>query len=347
MLSALGSCLLAKHRSPIVQPGARSQEPTVPATHVHKPFTVLLTEHLASEAKAWLRERCDLVERSHRDPGFGEALARADALIVRTYTRVDDAMLAMGLKLKVVARAGVGLDNIDVAACVRRGIPVVYTPEANTQAVVEYTLMLLGDAVRPRHEVIQVLPAEQWEARRAAAPLAREFASMTVGILGLGRIGKRIANVLTALGSRVIYHDIIEIPPDERHGSEPVGVEQLFSESDAVSIHIDNRPSNRYFVGAWLLNRMKPNAILINTARGFVIDSSALAEYLRANPEATAMLDVHDPEPFGPEYPLLAVPNARLYPHLAARTERAMANMSWVVRDVMAVLEGKAPQFRA
>jgi len=314
---------------------------------VGKQFTILLTEHLAEAAKAWLRERSELVECSHRDPSFSEALARADALIVRTYTRVDDAMLAVGTHLKVVARAGVGLDNIDLPACAARNIPVVYAPEANTQAVVEYAIMLLGDAIRPRVPVHEALPPEQWEALRADVPLARQLADMTVGILGLGRIGSRIAKALTALGSRVIFHDIIEIPPEQRRGAEPVSLDDLFALSDALTVHIDNRPSNRHFIAAAQLGRMKSDSILINTSRGFVVDANALAEHLRRHPDASALLDVHDPEPFGPEYPLLAVPNARLYPHLAARTNAAMTNMSWVVKDVMAVLEGREPKFRA
>lgn len=315
--------------------------------NVSSNFVVLITEHLAPEAKAWLRERCTVLERSHRDSEFANDLARADGLIVRTYTRVDDAMLEHAPRLKVVARAGVGLDNIDVAACTRRGIPVVYAPDANTQAVVEYVLMLLGDAIRPRMQVREALPAEQWEALRADVPLARQLSEMTVGILGLGRIGKRVAKALTAIGARVIYNDVLEIPAELRHGAEPVSLRDLFAHSDALTIHIDNRASNRHFVSAPLLGLMKRDSILINTSRGFVLDAAALAEHLLANPEATALLDVHDPEPFGPDYPLLSVPNARLYPHLAARTRQAMSNMSWVVRDVMAVLEGREPEYRA
>ena len=302
-------------------------------------FTILLTEHLSAEAKAWLRQRCEVIECSHRDVRFEAELARADGLIVRTYTLVDDALLAKAPRLRVVGRAGVGTDNIDVEACQRRGIPVIFTPDANTQAVVEYTLMLLLDAIRPPLEVREALTPEQWEALRADAPLARQLSEMTIGILGLGRIGKRLAKALAAIGSRVIYHDVIEVPPETRYGAEPVSAERLFAESDAVSVHIDNRPSNRRFVSDRLLKMMKPKAILINTSRGFVLDAAALARFLLANPEAIAMLDVHDPEPFGPDDPLLGVPNARLYPHLAARTVDAMANMSWVVRDVWKVLE--------
>ena len=124
-------------------------------------------------------------------------------------------------------------------------------------------------------------------------------------------------------------------------------VDRLFSQSDVVSVHIDGRASNRHFVGAHLLTRMRSDVVFANTSRGFVVDSLALAEFLGTHPGAVGLLDVHEQEPFGEEYPLLGLPNARLYPHLASRTERAMLNMSWVVKDVVAVLEGREPQFQA
>ena len=121
----------------------------------------------------------------------------------------------------------------------------------------------------------------------------------------------------------------------------------MFADSDVLSLHLDGRERNRRFVDEGLIRRMKPNVVFINTSRGFVVDSSALADFLRAHVQALAMLDVHDPEPFGSDYPLLGLSNARLYPHLASRTEAAMLNMSWVVRDVVAVLEGKEPEYPA
>jgi len=310
--------------------------------------TCLITEHLAEEARLWLAERCSVIEHSHRDPAFPGALREADALIVRTYTRVDEALLESAPKLKVVARAGVGLDNIDLAACARHGVPVVYTPEANTQAVVEYTFMLLCDAIRPRTLVTGAMDPAQWESLRATVPQGRQLNEMTVGILGFGRIGSRLAKALTAIGANVMYHDLLDIAPRNRHGANPASsATELFGASDAISVHIDNRASNRHFVNESLLSLLKPNAIFLNTSRGFVVDHAALARALRERPAALAMLDVHDPEPFPESYPLLGLPNAKLYPHLAARTSTAMLNMSWVVRDVVAVLEGRQPEYQA
>ncbi len=308
---------------------------------------VIQTEHLSSEAAVWLAERCELAVCSPGSAEFNRIVANAAGMVVRTYTIVDERMLASAPKLKVVARAGVGLDNIDVAACRRRGIEVVYTPDANTQAVVEYVVCLLGDALRPRVTLAKAVDAATWNQLREKTVGTRQMNQLTLGILGLGRVGKRVAEVARAIGCRVLFHDLLAMSESERHGAEPVDVRSLFAQSDVVSVHIDGRAANAKFVNADLIGCMKADAIFINTSRGFVVDAAALAKWLRGNPTASAWLDVHDPEPFGADYPLLGLPNARLYPHLASRTEAAMSNMSWVVKDVAAVLEGKKARFSA
>jgi phosphoglycerate dehydrogenase-like enzyme len=309
---------------------------------------VIQAEHLAPEPAAWLAGRCSLVACTADDPAFEGLLAQARGLVVRTYTAVDAPMLARAPGLRVVGRAGVGVDNIDVAACRARGIEVVYTPDANTQAVVEYVLCLLTGAVR--HPVSLAEPVEpgRWKQMRADLSSPRQLSELTLGILGLGRIGSRLAEVSAAIGfAGILYNDLLEIPPQGRHGAVPVPVERLFADADVVTLHVDGRPSNRRFVGRRLIGSMKPQVVLINTSRGFVVDNLALAAFLRDNPRALALLDVHEPEPFDRGYPLLGLDNARLYPHLAAATRLADVNMSWVVRDVAAVLEGDRPRYPA
>lgn len=314
---------------------------------VSKEDIVVQSEHLSDDASRWLADRCQLIVCPFDHPDFSEAIERASALVVRTYTIVDQELLARAPKLKVVGRAGVGLDNIDVAACRRRGIEVVYTPDANTQSVVEYVIALLCDALRPRQKMQHAVGMKEWGAFREEFIGRRQMDQLTLGILGLGRVGKRFAQVAGAIGFRVIYNDIVNIPTHLRAGAEPVDVRTLFERSDVVSIHIDGRSENEKFVSAKLIDRMRPDAIFLNTSRGLVVDNLALANWLRANAAGLAMLDVHDPEPFGADYPLLGLPNAWLYPHLASRTEAAMNNMSWVVKDVAAVLEGRGPEFPA
>ena len=310
--------------------------------------TVIQTEHLAEDAAAWLGEQCTLVRCSPDDPRFSAALEAAQGLVVRTYTIVNVDLLENARALKVVGRAGAGLDNIDVAACRARGIEVVYTPEANTQAVVEFVIARLAAVVRPGAVLEEAVPLETWKRLRARRPDRPQMSDMTLGVLGLGRIGRRLAEVAAAIGfQRVLYHDLVEIPPRDRHGASPEPVERVFEDADVLSIHVDGRKANRRYVGSGLIDRMKPDVIFVNASRGFVVDSLALASFLRGHPGAVALLDVHDPEPFDASYPLLGLPNAQLFPHMAASTRKADHNMSWVVRDVAAVLAGERPRFPA
>jgi (S)-sulfolactate dehydrogenase len=300
---------------------------------------VLVTEQLTDEAFDWLAERCEAIRAKPGDPAFEAAAAKAEALVVRTYTLVTDVLLSTLPALTVVGRGGVGLDNIDLDACARRDIKVVSTPDANTQAVVEYVTCLLCDALRPRATLDRPLPKAEWDELRDGDLVAPwQMNELTLGILGLGRIGRRVADVAKAIGFEVIFNDLRGIPDEERGEAEPVDVETLFRNADVLTIHVDGRPSNRHYVGERLLSRMKPDAILLNTSRGMVIDHDALATWLRESPMRMALLDVHDPEPITDRNPLLGLDNAHLFPHLASRTRTATGNMSWVVRDVVAAL---------
>lgn len=306
---------------------------------------VIQTEDLDPTCVAWLSERCEVVRCFHTEPQFPGLLARAAGLVVRTYTRVDDALLAGAPHLKVVGRAGVALENVDVGACLARGVQVCNTPGSNTRAVVEYFTALLMDAVRPRVFLDGPLEGEQWHEARREFVAEKELSEMTLGIWGLGRIGSSVARVGRALDMRVLYHDIVEIPAERRHGAEPVGLDRLLSESDVLTLHIDYRRANRHALSTAQLGRVKDDVLIINTSRGFVVDPDALAAFLNEHPRASAVLDVHDPfEPMPATYPLLGVENAFLTPHLASGTERAKREMSWVVRDVWRVLSGERPE---
>ena len=311
------------------------------------PPVVLISEHLSEVPKRWLAERCRVIECRYDNPEFLSHLESCDALIVRTYTMVNEEFLDRAANLKVIGRAGVALENIDLPACRARGIPVVHTPDANTQAVVEFVVCLLADALRPRITLDRAVEMEEWAALRQTIFAERQMCEHTLGILGFGRIGSRVAAVAGAIGMQVMYHDLLEIPEDLRAGASPVSAEELFRGSDIITIHIDSRPANRHFVNGSRLNLMKDGVLFLNTSRGFVVDHGALADFLRSHPAARAMLDVHDPEPFPADSPLIPLANASLSPHLAARTNTAMENMSWVVRDIHRVLEGESPKYPA
>ncbi len=304
---------------------------------------IIQTEHLDSAAAAWLAERAEFVRCAPEDDGFDELLARASALLVRTYTDVGPELLDRAPALRVVGRAGVGLDNIDLDACAERGVRVVYTPDANSVAVVELVVAFLFDALRPRVFLDTALPRDQWKSLRTELLAPTQLSEITLGILGFGRIGSRLARSTRGLVGRVIYHDLRTIPEGDRAGAEPVSAEQLYARSDALSIHIDSRRANRHAIGSAQLALMRGDSVLINASRGFVLDHAALAEKLRATPTMRAMLDVHDPEPITSDNPLLGLDNAHLSPHIAASTALAHANMSRVVEDVWRVLRGEMP----
>lgn len=307
----------------------------------------IIAEELEDEAEAWLAERCEIVRAKPPSPGFSHALPRADALIVRTYTRVDADLLSQAARLRVVARAGVGVDNIDLASCAARGVTVVHTPDANTRAVVEFVLAVLLDELRPRATLLHAPDAKEWASLRRTLIAERGLSELTLGIWGMGRIGSQVARAAAALDMRVLYHDLLDLPRDPRHAASPVSRDDLLASSDIVSIHVDGRRANRGLVGESALACCRDDVVLINTSRGFVVDPPALAAFLSRNRRARALLDVHEPEPIDPASPLLGLPNARLSPHLASGTAQAKRAMSWVVRDVWRVLQGQPPEFPA
>lgn len=301
---------------------------------------VVITEPLDPAAVAWLGERCDLRHAPFEDArAVRAALAEAEALIVRTYTRVEESLLSSAPKLRIVARAGVGLDNIDQQACRAHKVAVISAPDANTSAVVEYVWSLIFGVVRPVEPLHEALTPSAWRTLRDSSLAPRELSELTLGILGLGRIGSRVASVASTLMGRVIAHDLLDIPPDRRAGAACVSRDELLASSDILTIHVDGRPSNRRLIARDECAALKPDVILLNSSRGFVVDASALAAFLKSRPHAVALLDVHDPEPIPPDSPLLALPNARLFPHLGAATVRAKRNMSGVVRRVWEFLE--------
>lgn len=309
---------------------------------------VLVTEGSDAAPLEWLRTRVRVVEAPASDPQFGSLLAMAEGLLVRTYTKVDEKLLALAPRLKVVGRGGVGLENIDVPACRRRGIEVVFTPDANTLAVGDFVFGAILQLLRPwapfRERVYE--PREFKRIRDSVR--GRQLNELTLGILGMGRVGRRVGHIAAnGFGMRVIYNDLLDVAPHLNFPAEPVEKEALYRESDILSLHVDMRPGNENMVGKEQLAMLKPSALLINTSRGEVLDAAALADALRAGRLAGAALDVYAPEPPKADFPLLGVPNALLTPHMAARTYTAIANMSWVVRDVVAVLEGNAPKYPA
>jgi phosphoglycerate dehydrogenase-like enzyme len=269
-------------------------------------------------------------------------------LLVRTYTKVNAAVLEKAPRLRVVGRGGVGLENIDVKACRARGIEVVYTPDANTIAVGDFVFGYAIQLLRPWFTFRErtYSPAEFKKIRNSR--YGRQLNELTLGVLGMGRVGRRVGHIgALGFGMRVIYNDLLDVKAGLDFPATPVEKPALFREADVLTIHIDMRPGNENLVGRELLAMMKPDAILINAARGEVLDAHALADAIRSKRLAGAAIDVFAPEPPPADFPLLGFDNVILTPHVAARTGTAMENMSWVVRDVMEVLRGRKPKWPA
>jgi phosphoglycerate dehydrogenase-like enzyme len=310
---------------------------------------VLVTEGSDAKPLEWLKEQVRVVEIAYDDPGFDRQLAEAEGMVVRTYTKVNAALLAKAPKLKVVGRGGVGLENIDVKACRARGVEVVYTPDANTIAVGDFVFGYALQLLRPwnffRERVYD--PKEFKRIRNTVR--GRQLNELTIGILGMGRVGKRVGHIAASgFGMRVIYNDILDIPASSlSFAATNVDKPALYRESDILSLHVTMLPGNENLVGREQLAMMKPSAILINTSRGEVLDAAALREAMVGKRLAGAALDVFHPEPPGEDFPLLGLENVLLTPHLAARTFTAIENMSWVVRDVVEVLEGRRAKYPA
>jgi len=316
----------------------------------HRPI-IVLAEPIAPAPLSWLAQRATLTtppthSQSDRQPLF-DTLADAQGLIIRTYTRVNRDLLDHAPNLRVIARAGVGLDNIDLDACRARSIRVVHTPSANTGGVVEYVTQMMLRSLRQIDRLDGIESEQSWHRIRQESIADRSCVGATLGIVGFGQIGSALAQVAGALSMKVIYHDLRPIPKSQRGGSLPVGLDELGAASDVISIHVDGRADNHHLIGGSFFDRLGAHAIFINTARGFVVDPVAAIDFAKANPGATLILDVHDPEPIVPDSAFFALDNVWLTPHIAAGTQSAKEAMSWVVRDLVAVLDGKPPAHAA
>ena len=259
---------------------------------------VVVTEGSDPRPLEWLRQRAEVVEVKSDDPAFAQQLARADGMVVRTYTKVNQRPARAAPRLKVVGRGGVGLENIDVAACRRRGVEVVYTPDANTLAVGDFVFGAMLQLLRP-WAFFRDAAYEPAEFKRVRNTLrGRQLNELTIGILGMGRVGRRVGHIAAnGFGMRVIYNDLLDVRPHLTFPATAVDKPTLFREADVVTLHVDMRPGNEHLVGRALLALMKPTAILINTSRGEVLDAAALAAAIRGEADRRRGIDVFDPEP--------------------------------------------------
>jgi D-3-phosphoglycerate dehydrogenase / 2-oxoglutarate reductase len=266
-----------------------------------------------------------------------------DALVVRSETRVTAPIIDAGSRLRVVGRAGVGVDNIDVPAATRRGILVVNAPRGNIVAAAEHTIALLFALARWVPQADASVRRGEWT---RAKFLGTEVRGKTLGVVGLGNVGSEVAKRAHGLEMEVVAYDpVVSVERAELFNVALVTLTDLLERADFVTIHVPLVDSNRNLIGAAELARMKPSARLINTARGGIVDEVALHAALTSGRLAAAASDVFATEPPG-ENPLLALPNFVATPHIAASTIEAQVSVAFdVAEEVAAVLAGDLPRF--
>jgi (S)-sulfolactate dehydrogenase len=301
------------------------------------PKRIVITEFMDAPAVERLAARFDVDYRPKlvdEAAALEAAVAEADAWIVRNRTAVRGRALEAARRVRVIGRLGVGLDNIDMDACRERGITVIPATGANAESVAEYVVTVALMLLRGAYFSTGDMAGGTWP--REALSGGREAAGKVLGLVGFGSIGRIAARKARALGMRVIAHDP-QLRADDaawsESGVQPRELDVLAAESDVVSLHVPLTPATRGLFGAERLGRMKRDAILVNTARGGIVDEGALAQSLREGRLGGAALDVFDREPLGAGSPLAGAPRLILTPHIAGVTLESNDRVSSLIAE--------------
>ncbi|MDQ3381673.1 MAG: phosphoglycerate dehydrogenase, partial [Actinomycetota bacterium] len=298
---------------------------------------VLIREPIAEPGLDLLRARFDVVEDADSD--LGSIIGEFDAVVIRSETEIDADLIERGSRLKVIGRAGVGVDNVDVDAATRRGIVVANAPEATVVSAAEHTLALLLAVARNIPQAHAALTAGRWERTRFAGI---ELAGKTLGVLGFGRIGLQVARGALGLGMRVIAYDPYVVLDRIRElGVESVAtLEDVYAEADLITLHLPLNEQTRGLLGADAFARMRDGVRIVNAARGGLVDEAALVDAVRSGKVAGAALDVFESEPYSG--PLLGLEQVVVTPHLAGSTTEAQDRAGLIIAEqVAAALDGE------
>jgi D-3-phosphoglycerate dehydrogenase len=305
---------------------------------------VLVADALDEAAIQLLKESGHEVTEEEASPEeLLQTIGNYDALIVRSRTKVTSAVIEAGKTLKVIGRAGVGVDNIDVDAATKQKIPVVYAPTGSTQSVAEHTWAMIFAAARRISVADRTMKHGQWAKKELEGI---ELFGKTFGFVGSGRIGAAVAKIAQAMNMKTISYDPY-LPPEiaEKVGIQLSDLETVLKTSDVLSIHAALTPETKRMIGKDQLALMKPSAILVNCARGGIVDEEALYEALKSQKLAAAALDVFEVEP-PKESPLLELENIVLSPHIAASTKDAQRKAGTITAEqINLVLKGETPKF--
>ena len=307
---------------------------------------ILVADPIAADGVERLREAGQVdVETGLTAEQLIERIPGYDALVVRSETKVTADVLAAAQRLRVVGRAGVGVDNIDIDAATRHGVLVLNAPTGNTVAAAEHAVAMMLALARNIPAADASLRAGRWERSKLTGVELRE---RTLGLLGLGKIGFEVARIAgEGLRMRVLAHDPLVTPERaEQAGAELVDMETLLTESDVISVHVPLTDHTRGVIGAAELKRMRPGTRIINVARGGIIDEAALADAVRDGVIAGAAVDVFTKEPVPEGHPLVGVDGIVVTPHLGASTTEAQVNVAADVADqIVEYLRGGSPRY--
>jgi D-3-phosphoglycerate dehydrogenase len=259
-----------------------------------------------------------------------QAAGGYDALIIRSRTKVDREVIDKATRLKLVARPGTGLDNVDVDYAKTKGVAVVNSPESLVEAVSEHVTLLMLALSRKLVRADAGTKSGKWEKNTL---MGRELKGKVLGIVGLGRIGRRIAEIAGVLGMSVLVYDVIPIPPDvvSKLHCRIVSLDEVFSSSDFITLHVPMTDDTRHMVNAARLAQMKKGSCLINTSRGGVVDEDSVAASLREGHLGGAALDVFEKEP--PAGAILSAPGTILTPHIGGQTEEAQEDAITIIGE--------------
>ncbi len=309
---------------------------------------VFVSQPVPQPAIDLLREHCEVIAREEEGPlsppGLRAAIADVDGLLCLLTDRIDAEVLAAAPRLKIVANMAVGYNNIDVAAATARRVAVTNTPGVLTETTADLAFALILATMRRLGEAERFLRAGKWKHWSATLLLGSDVYGKTLGIVGMGAIGKAVARRARGFDMPLLYHNRKPDRAAEAElGARYVSLDELLSQADIVTLHTPYTPETHHLIGAPELKRMKPSAFLINTARGAVVDEAALAEALHAGTIAGAGLDVFEDEPrIHPR--LLDAPNTVLLPHIgSASIETRTAMATTAARNILAALFGERP----
>jgi glyoxylate reductase len=310
---------------------------------------VFVTRQLPGEALGRLSKHVELQVWEDELPPPREALLEhargVEGLITLLTDRVDEPLLAATPSLRAVSNVAVGYDNIDVSACTSRRIPVGNTPGVLTETTADFAFALLMGLARRVAEADAYVRAGQWRTWSPTLLLGSDIHGATLGIVGLGKIGAAVARRARGFGMRVLYVNRHARPELEAElGLRRVDKATVLAESDFLSLHMPLNAETRHWLGRAELAAMKPGAMLVNTARGSVVDQSALIEALAQGLLGGAALDVTEPEPLPSDSPLLKLPNVLIAPHIASASHATRGLMaSMAVDNLLAALDGRRP----